>query len=186
MKKRKILVVDDEIHMLKLLDTLITESTPFQATTTNNSLEIPEILSREHFSVVVTDLRMPGLDGLDILRWIKDNGHSEEVIIMTAFGSSATASEALELGAYDYLTKPFHREQIVFTLMSAVRYHDLRKESERISKVFESGSLDEARQAFEKEYFFRTAVRCGWDVAAVASAAGVSEAEAAAHLEELK
>jgi len=184
--KRKILVVDDEIHMLKLLEELITENTPFQPTTTNNSLEIPEILSREHFSVVLTDLRMPGMDGLDILRWIKNNDHSEEVVIMTAFGASTTAREALELGAYDYLTKPFHREQIVFTLTSAVRYHDLRRESEKVGKIFESGTLEQARQAFEKEYFFRAAVKCGWDTAAVASRAGVTQDEAAARLEGMK
>ncbi len=186
MTKRKILVVDDEIHMLKLLEKLITESTPFQPTTTNNSLEIPEILSREHFSVVLTDLKMPGLNGLDILRWIRENDHAEEVIIMTAFGCSVTAREALDLGAYDYLTKPFHREQIVFTLTSAVRFHDLRKESEQVGKIFESGTLEESRQAFEREFFFRAAIKCGWDTAAVAELAGVTEAEASAHLKPLK
>lgn len=186
MNKRKILVVDDEIHMLKLLDRLIADSTPFQARTTNNSLEIPEILAREHFSVVLTDLRMPGLDGMEILRWIKDNKRTEEVIIMTAFGSSATAREALELGAYDYLTKPFHREQVVFTLTGAVRYRDLKKEIERLGTIFAAGTLQEARESFETEYYLRAAVRCGWDADALAAQAGIGRDEAAHVIDRLK
>jgi len=184
--KRKILVVDDEIHMLKLLERLIADSTPFQATTTNNSLEIQDILSREHFSVVLTDLRMPGQDGMDILRWIKGNNRTEEVIIMTAFGSSATAREALELGAYDYLTKPFHREQIVFTLTSAVRYRDLKKETEGTNRIFKAGTLQEARDEFEAEYLFRAAVQCGWDATALAQKAGISREEAIRAIDKLR
>ena len=65
--KQTILSVDDEPHMLKLLERIITEKTPYHVTTTSNSLEVPELLKQNTYDLILTDLKMPGLDGMDIL-----------------------------------------------------------------------------------------------------------------------
>ena len=68
---QKILAVDDELHMLKLLERIITDKTPYRVETLNNSLELPAFLENKEFDLIITDLKMPGLDGLDILKFIK-------------------------------------------------------------------------------------------------------------------
>ena len=69
--KQSVLVIDDEISMLKLLERIITEKTPYQVETTNNSLEVPKILEKKQYDIIITDLKMPGIDGMDILRLVK-------------------------------------------------------------------------------------------------------------------
>ena len=138
--------------MLKLLERIITEKTPYQITTTSNSLEVPEILeNRSPFDLIITDLKMPGMDGLDILRLVKEQKRFEEVIIITAFGSLETAIEALSLGVFDYITKPFKKEQIIFTVNRAMRWQQMKREAPDGSDV-RPEPCAEARQAFEREY----------------------------------
>ncbi len=108
--KGRILAVDDELHMLKLLERMFAERTQNQITTTNNSLEVVGILEQERFDIIITDLRMPGMDGMEILRWMADNDRDEQVIIISAFGSVESAREAVSLGAFDYINKPFKQE----------------------------------------------------------------------------
>ena len=85
--KQHILAIDDELDMLKLLERIITEKTPYRITTTNNSLEVEQLLEQTQFDLIITDLKMPGLDGMDVLRLVKEKKRYEEVIILTAFGS---------------------------------------------------------------------------------------------------
>jgi len=174
--KQRILAVDDEPHMLKLLERIITEKTPYAITTTSNSLEVPRILEEGVFDLIIADLKMPGLDGMDILRMIKEKKRPEEVIMITAFGSLETAIEALSLGVFDYITKPFKKEQIIFTVDRAMRWQQLKKEAARISVLFEQEPFEEARRAFEREYIRRLAERCAGDRAAMVRRSGLSEA----------
>jgi two-component system response regulator PilR (NtrC family) len=101
---QRILAVDDELHMLTLLERIITEKTPYQIVTTNNALEVPALLEKSQFDLIITDLKMPGLDGMDILRLVREQGRPEEVIIITAFGSLESAIEALSRKVFDYIT----------------------------------------------------------------------------------
>ncbi|MBI4832545.1 MAG: response regulator, partial [Candidatus Lindowbacteria bacterium] len=171
--KQRILAVDDEVHMLKLLERIITEKTAYQITTTNNSLEVPGILEKDRFDLVITDLKMPGMDGIDILRMIKEKGRPEEVIIITAFGSLETAIEALSRGVFDYITKPFKKEQIIFTVDRAMRWQSLRRESARMSEIFGREPYEKARRAFELEYVRLLAERCGGDTNKMSERAGL-------------
>jgi len=82
--KQRILAVDDELHMLKLLERIIGEKTAYQIQTTNNALEVPPLLTRESFDIIITDLKMPGMDGIDLLKHIKEKNIDSEVIIITA------------------------------------------------------------------------------------------------------
>ncbi len=170
---QRILAVDDEPHMLKLLERIITEKTPYQITTTSNSLEIPGILEQHTFDLIISDLKMPGMDGMDLLRLVKDQGRDEEIIIITAFGSLETAIEALSLGVFDYITKPFKREQIIYTVDRVMRWQRLRREAAQLASVFDREPYEEARQAFEREYVRRLATRCDGDVEAMARRSGL-------------
>jgi len=182
--KQRILAVDDEIHMLKLLERIITEKTPYLITTTNSSLEAPGLLEQGGYDLVITDLKMPGLDGLDLLRLIKAKGRPEEVIIITAFGSLETATEALSRGVFDYITKPFKKEQIIFTVDRAMRWQNLKREAARLNEIFAAEPFAQASRAFEQEYLRRLAERTGGDMPAMAARSGLAPERITAALAE--
>ncbi len=171
--KQRILAIDDEPHMLKLLERIISEKTSYSFTSTNNPLEVPKILEAEQFDVIITDLKMPGLDGLDILRLIKEQNRSEQVIIITAFGSLESAIEALSKGVFDYITKPFKKEQIIFTVDRAMQWQKIKQEAARMADIFDLEPYEEAQQAFEREYIGRLANRCQKDQASMAQRSGL-------------
>lgn len=173
MMKQHILAIDDELDMLKLLERIITEKTPYRITTTNNSLEVEQLLEQTQFDLIITDLKMPGMDGMDVLRMVKEKKRHEEVIILTAFGSMESAIEALSLGVFDYITKPFKKEQIIHTLDRAMRWQKLKKEVAQIEDIFEREPYDEAREEFEREYIRRLAKRTGEDMNVMAERAGL-------------
>ena len=170
---QSVLAVDDELHMLKLLERIIKEKTPYAIEITNNSLEVPKILEQKKFDLIITDLKMPGLDGMDLLRLIRDQGRDEEVIIITAFGSLESAIEALSRGVFDYITKPFKKEQIIFTVDRVMRYQRSRREAARLAAIFETEPFPAARAAFEFEYAQRLQERCHGDEKAMAERSGL-------------
>lgn len=124
----KILIVDDELDMLELLEMIIVEKTPYQVVTTNNPLEVPPLLKEGSFNLLITDLRMPGLSGLDLIRETKKIDPDLPIIVITAFGSSQSAEESIYEGAYDYITKPFRKDQIIITIKRAMEWQALKKE----------------------------------------------------------
>jgi DNA-binding NtrC family response regulator len=169
-----ILSVDDEPHMLKLLERIITEKTPFKITTTSNSLEVPELLKQNRYDVILADLKMPGLDGMDILRMVREQERFEEVIIITAFGSLETAIESLSLGVFDYITKPFKKEQIIFTIKRAMRWQEMRQKSSKIDKMFSIEPYSNAQEVFEKEYVRLLSERCEGNKETMADRSGLT------------
>jgi DNA-binding response OmpR family regulator len=172
--EQRILAIDDEPHMLKLLERIVTEKTSYRITTTSNSLEVPKILEQARFDLIITDLKMPGLDGIDLLRLIRENNRPEEVIIITAFGSLETAVEALSRGVFDYITKPFKKEQILFTMDRAMRWQKLKRQAQEMQKIFDLEPYETARKAFVREYVENLARRCGGDEKEMAARSGQS------------
>ncbi|HOP07733.1 MAG TPA: response regulator [candidate division Zixibacteria bacterium] len=171
--KRRILIIDDELHMLKLLERTFLEKTSYQVITTNNSLEITKMLEQERYDLIITDLKMPGCDGMDILRWIKAHDRSEEVIIITAFGSSDTADEALRLGAFDYITKPFRREEILMAVERALSLRDCKIEVSRVEELFKTTPFEKAVARFQNLYLHKMTTVYGHDVETIAVKAGL-------------
>ncbi len=106
----KILIVDDEAKLAKMLAQML-EAERYHVERASDGRAALERLERERFDVVVTDLKMPGADGLAVLRAAKRNAPSTEVIIMTAFASVETAVQAMREGAADYLHKPFAMDE---------------------------------------------------------------------------
>jgi two-component system NtrC family response regulator len=86
-------------------------------------------LEKEAFGVVITDIKMPGMDGLEILRRVKTLYPEILVIMITAYGSIEMAVEAMREGAHDYITKPLNREALLVTLKKALQYQNLREEN---------------------------------------------------------
>jgi DNA-binding NtrC family response regulator len=183
MMAQRILAVDDEPSMLKLLERIIAEKTAYEIATTSNSLEVPAILEDKTFDLIITDLKMPGLDGLDLLRLVKEKNRDEELIVITAFGSLETAIEGLSLGVFDYITKPFKREQIIHAVDRAMRWQGLKKAAKRAAAVFDLEPFEVARHAFEVEYILRLAERCNRDPQAIAARSGLPNEVIAAALE---
>lgn len=179
---QRILAVDDEVHMLRLLERIISEKTPYSIVTTNSSLEVPKLLEQGTFDLILTDLKMPGIDGLDILRRVKEQGRGEEIVILTAFGSLETAIEALSNDVFDYITKPFKKEQILFTVNKAMRWQRLKREAAALAALLEPEPYAEAEQAFRAEYLRRLAERCAGDRAMMAHRSGLPGEEIARYL----
>jgi len=137
----KILIIDDETDMLVMLEMLITDKTPHEVVTTNNPFEIEELLAQNDFNLVITDLKMPMLDGIEVLEVVKKNDPDIPVIVITAFGTLEAAEEAVHRGAYDFITKPFRKEQILVALERALEWQRIIKENKKLkSRIGESGA----------------------------------------------
>jgi DNA-binding NtrC family response regulator len=136
-KGHKILVVDDDLEMCGMLSDVLKEE-GFSVTTTGDSLEASKLLKREEFDVLVTDLKMKGLRGLDLLERVGQVAPMMPVIIITAFGTIESAIKAMKMGAYDYITKPFQMDELVLTVRKALETRLLKKEVIRLRKEVES------------------------------------------------
>ena len=106
----RILVVDDEMNIRGALVT-IARKERLPSTWGGNGEEALEQLEAAPAELVLTDLRMPGIGGMEFLRRLKQKWPDTEVVVMTAYGSIDTAVEAMRCGAYDYLTKPIDRDR---------------------------------------------------------------------------
>ncbi|MBI4254969.1 MAG: sigma-54-dependent Fis family transcriptional regulator [Candidatus Rokubacteria bacterium] len=111
MEPAKVLVVDDEPSILRLLNEALTQW-GYQVTTAANAREAIEALRTGLFDAAITDIRMPDMSGLELLREIKKHDDAIEVLVMTGYPTIASAVEALKEGAYDYLSKPLILDEL--------------------------------------------------------------------------
>lgn len=126
--KNKILVVDDEKLMrVSLEDKLGKEG--YAVTSLSNAVEGLRVLQSINFDAVITDVRLPKMDGIEFLREIKKTSPDTVVIIMTAYGSIENAVMAMKEGAYDYVTKPFSLEELMIKLRKALKHKDVVAEN---------------------------------------------------------
>lgn len=133
----KVLIVDDDAAMGELLaDTLQTEG--LLVSTAEDGLEALRVLKREDFDVIVTDLKMKGLKGLDLLEESNKIAPLTPVIIITAFGTIESAIKAMKMGAYDYITKPFAMDEFILAVRKALENRQLKKEVLRLKREVES------------------------------------------------
>jgi DNA-binding NtrC family response regulator len=123
----RILVVDDEPNMLRLLKTILMDKTGYEVTTTNK-------LQEDHFDLVVTDLKMPLVDGIDLIGIVKQIEATMPIIVITAYGTIETAEEAIQKGAYDFITKPFRKETILITIKRALEWKRMQGELAELKK----------------------------------------------------
>ncbi|MBZ0252425.1 MAG: sigma-54 dependent transcriptional regulator, partial [Candidatus Methylomirabilis sp.] len=133
MRQPRVLVVDDKENILKLFERILGHD--FDLTIVEDGAKAASILAIEEFDVVVSDIRMPGLDGVTLLHEIKRSKPALEVILMTAYGSVASAVEAMKAGAYDYLTKPFDPDEARLLIERAAERKRLREEAENLRRL---------------------------------------------------
>lgn len=133
----RILAVDDELDMLALLKMIIEGYSENQVTVTNNPLEAAELLEKEAFDLVLTDLKMPGMDGMELLARAKQRDEDALVLVITAYGSLESAEEAMAKGAFDFITKPFRKEQILLAIDKAMRWRDMVRQNKELKQRLE-------------------------------------------------
>jgi two-component system response regulator PilR (NtrC family) len=134
MAHARILVVDDEKSMRELL-TFILKKEGYEVTAPERGEQALELARREPFDLVITDVRMPKVDGLEILKAVKDSAPETAVIMISAFSSVETAVEAMKLGAYDYINKPFRVEEIKLIVKNALERKRLLDENIRLQSL---------------------------------------------------
>jgi two-component system, NtrC family, response regulator PilR len=137
MSKARVLIVDDEKSMRDLLSITLEKEGYDVETAAGGELAI-EMLHRETVDAVITDLRMPKVDGLQVLRAAKEISPDIAVIVITAVASTETAVEAMKLGAYDYITKPFKLDEVNLIVRNALERKRLRDENLYLRRQLET------------------------------------------------
>ncbi|PIV83193.1 MAG: sigma-54-dependent Fis family transcriptional regulator [Nitrospirae bacterium CG_4_9_14_3_um_filter_53_35] len=126
--KARILFIDDELPMREMFQRLFQDS-EYEILLASDGMEGLEIFDKEKVHLVVTDFSMPGMTGMDVLREIKQKDQNVPVILITAFATIETAVEAIKVGAYDYITKPFDPDAIEITIKNALSHKQLVDEN---------------------------------------------------------
>ncbi len=135
----KILVVDDEQSLREVLSIML-KRTGYAVTSVVDGEEAIELLNRDMFDLVITDLRMPKIDGMEVLRAAKSASPETVVLIITAFASADSAVEAMKQGAYDYLTKPFQVDEVQLIVRNALEKRRLTTENILLKREMASQS----------------------------------------------
>ena len=133
----RILVVDDELDMLMLLRMIIEDNSDYPVETTNNPSEALKMLTEKDYDLVISDLKMPGMDGMELFDELKEIKPGVPVIIITAYGSLETADEAMKKGVSDFITKPFRKDSILFTINRVLELARVQKENVELKKKLE-------------------------------------------------
>ena len=132
-----ILIVEDEVNIRAALGTIL-EKMGHRVRSAATGEEALALLDESGCDLVITDLKMPGMDGMELLRRIRQAWPPTEVVVMTAYGSIETAVEAMRLGAYDYLTKPLDRDRLPVVIEKALERHFLAIENQRLRDRLET------------------------------------------------
>ncbi len=136
----KILLIEDEkITRISLTNTLINEG--YEVVSSGSGIEGLELFTEGNFDVVITDLRLPKMNGIEILKKVKKQAPETILIVITAYATVETAIEALKLGAYDYLTKPFSPDKLLRMLNNINQFEKVKSENidlKKRLKLFES------------------------------------------------
>jgi DNA-binding NtrC family response regulator len=132
--KERILIVDDEADLLKLLKRTVPEDLNCEVLTASSGENALRLLSEQPMDLALVDMKMPGMDGLDLLEHLRREHPWLTVVMMTAHGCIELAVQAIRGGAYDFITKPFDHEGLILTLEKALERSRLLRENLRLQK----------------------------------------------------
>ncbi len=132
-----ILIVDDEKNYTLILSAVLQDE-GFETLTANTGQEALETLAEFDVNLVITDMKMPVMDGIELLRHIKEKYPTVPVIMMTAYGTVEKAVEAMQLGAFNYITKPFDNARLVIYVNKALEMHHMAQENTRLRSEAEA------------------------------------------------
>jgi DNA-binding NtrC family response regulator len=129
-----VLVVDDDAEVRTLLDRILTKS-GYTAVAADSGAEARRLLGREAFDVVLVDMVLPDASGLDILRWAREADVDTEFVVLTGNADVETAVEAMRLGAYHYIAKPWRNAELIEVIGKAAEKKALRRENSALREV---------------------------------------------------
>ncbi|MBW1839454.1 MAG: response regulator [Deltaproteobacteria bacterium] len=136
------LIVDDDKGLCEMLEDTLSQEVEVKVTSANNGLDAIEKIKEKKFDLILTDLMMPGANGIEVLKTAKEISESTHIIIITGFASLETAMEAIKKGAYDYITKPFKLEEIRIAVQNACEKIRLLRENQAL--------LENLKQAYQE------------------------------------
>ena len=135
-KNAHILIIDDEKNYLLVLQTLL-EDEGYTVTALSDPETALAFLQESEVDVVVTDMKMPRITGLDVLEWVKKQWPYIPVLIMTAFGTIESAVETMKYGAFDYITKPFSNDELLLSIHNAVELAQAHREYKLLQEAMQ-------------------------------------------------
>jgi two-component system response regulator AtoC len=156
MTTNRILLIDDEENFRHMLSVIL-KKRGYDVETANNGSDGLKKIDTGSYDTVLCDIRMPEMDGLEFLKEAQQAGCESTIIMMSAYGSLDTAIEAMKLGAYDYISKPFKPDEIILTLKKAEERERLRRENlflkKEVQKEYSFENIisknDQMRQIFD-------------------------------------
>ena len=134
--KLHIMVVDDEQSMCEFLEIILLRNN-YQVSCFSDAFAAVSSLETTSYDLVISDLKMPGMSGLEMLRTVKKKSPTTETIMITAFASTASVIEAMKNGAFDYINKPFKVDEILLTIEKALKNSQLQRENLRLHQELE-------------------------------------------------
>lgn len=134
---KRVLVVDDEENLRRVTQLKLQQAS-YEATTASDGAQALELLARHPQDLIITDLKMPGMSGMDLLRRVKEDYPEVIVIVVTAFGTIESAVEAMRLGAHDYIIKPVNADALKLVVSRALEHHRLREEVKNLRSMVDS------------------------------------------------
>ncbi len=129
----KVLVVDDETNIREALAAILGNE-GYQVHASASAEEAMTMLGEDSFQIVISDMRMSGKSGMDLLRWVREHCPETEMILLTAYGSLEGAVEAMRIGAYDYLSKPVDRRRLSLLIEKALEKQRLSMENRNLRR----------------------------------------------------
>ena len=166
MAKQRVLVVDDEARMRRVLELMLLQM-GCRVDTAANGREALDFLDRQGVDLVITDLKMPQLDGMGLLRQLRQQGNEIPVIVITAYGTVENAVEAMKQGAFDYLLRPFELDTLEAVVRRALKVGQIQRENrflrEEVEKAWRglvghSTAIRKVYQAIEQVAAAKTSV----------------------------
>jgi two-component system response regulator AtoC len=136
---RRLLVIDDDRSLCEVLEAELRRR-DFEVRSVTSAEEALKRISTEDFDLVITDVNMQGMTGVEVCQKIVASRENLPVVVMTAFGSMETAISAIRAGAYDFITKPFDMDDLVLTVERALRHRGLREEVRRLRRAVDDSS----------------------------------------------
>ena len=147
-KKKRLLIIDDEKNMRHMLFNLLKKNGYF-VDTASDGYEGLQRVEKDRYDFILCDLKMPRMNGMEFLKLIRKRLSESTVIMMSAYGTIDTAVEAMKLGAYDYISKPFKPDEVHLALKKAEERESLRRENLNLKKRIKN---------IEKNYKFENMV----------------------------
>ncbi len=141
MNQQRVLVVDDESNMRRVLEIML-DKMGHETRAASDGQEALALTQHESFDLILTDLRMPKMDGVALLNALRGQGMEVPVIILTAYGTVEGAVAAIKQGAYDYILRPFDVEAVERIITRALTAEKNRQENRFLREVVEKGWED--------------------------------------------